>query len=108
MAVRQTPPEAGVNVLSEDAVRKLSPVRVGVSLGALIGLWHLVWSGLVATGLAKPLLDFMLWIHFIRLDIPFAPFDPGLAATLVAVTSLVGFAFGWVFAVVWNRVQRPA
>lgn len=87
---------------------KLSPVRVGVSLGALIGLWHLVWSSLVAIGMAKPLLDFMLWIHFIRLDIPFAPFDPALAAVLVTVTSLIGFGFGWVFAVVWNAMHRGA
>lgn len=87
---------------------KVSPVRVGVSLGALIGLWHLVWSGLVAMGLAKPLLDFMLWIHFIQLDIPFAPFDPALAAVLVGVTSAVGFGFGWVFAMVWNALHRGA
>ena len=85
---------------------KLSPVRVGVSLGALMGLWHLVWSSLVAVGLAKPLLDFVLQIHFLTLDVPMAPFDLGLAATLVAVTFGLGFAFGWVFAVVWNRVLR--
>ena len=84
---------------------KLHPVRVGLSLGALMGLWHLIWSSLVAVGWAKPLLDFMLRIHFIRLDIPFAPFDPVLAATLVAVTSALGFAFGWMFAAMWNSVQ---
>jgi hypothetical protein len=85
---------------------KLNPMRVGVSLGALMGLWHLTWSGLVAAGLAKPLMDFVLMIHFIRLDIGFAPFDVQLAARLVVVTSLFGFAFGWVFAVVWNSVTR--
>jgi thiamine transporter ThiT len=84
----------------------LNPLRTGVVLGLVIGLWHLIWSGLVAVGLAQKLLDFVLWAHFLNIAASITAFDPGLAATLLVATTTVGFATGWVFAVFWNRLHR--
>lgn len=84
----------------------ISPLRAGAALGAFLGLWHLIWSGLVAAGWAQAVVDFVLWLHFIKLPVAIQPFDIRLAAMLVVLTALVGFVVGWVFAVLWNRVHQ--
>ena len=85
----------------------LNPVRTGVAFGSLIGLWHLAWAALVAVGWAQPLLDFILWIHFVQMSVTVGPFDPGRALLLVVVTFVVGFVAATLFAVIWNRLHRP-
>ena len=82
----------------------LHPLRTGVAVGAFLGLWHALWSGLVAAGAAQAVLDFVLRVHFLQLDVRLAPFDLGLAALLIGVTSSVGFVFGLAFAVLWNWI----
>lgn len=83
-------------------MRHISPTKAGLSVGAVIGLWHLVWVSLVAAGWAKPVMDFILQLHFIELQYELAPFTLGAAALLVAITFAVGFLFGSIFAAVWN------
>jgi hypothetical protein len=34
----------------------IHPIRAGLVLGAVIGLWHLAWSLLVAVGWAQPVI----------------------------------------------------
>jgi hypothetical protein len=43
----------------DHTVRRISPVRTGLVLAAVIGLWHLSWSLLVALGGAQPFIDFI-------------------------------------------------
>ena len=86
----------------------ISRLRTGVALGALIGLWHAAWSTLVAIGWAQPVLDFILRLHFIKVAVVIQPFDIGLGASLVAITTAVGFVVGVVFAALWNWTQRGA
>lgn len=89
-------------------MRQISPAKAGFALGAVVALWHLIWVSLVALGWAKPLMDFVLRLHFIQLQYELAPFDLGTAAALVALTFCVGALFGIVFALVWNRLgARP-
>ena len=83
-------------------MRHISPAKVGLSVGMVFGLWHLMWVGLVAIGWAKPFMDFVLRLHFIKLDFDLAPFAVGTAMVLVALTFCAGAFFGIVFAVVWN------
>ena len=83
-------------------MRRLNPVKAALAVGIVIGLYHLVWIGLVATGLAKPFMDFVLRLHFIRLDYQMAPFEIATAAMLIALTFTIGALFGLVFALVWN------
>ena len=45
---------------------KLNPNKTGVALGALMGLWHLVWGLFVAMGLASVIMDFIYGIHFLN------------------------------------------
>jgi len=90
-------------------VRHINSLKSGLSVGAVVGLWHLGWVCLVAFGWARPVLDFVLKVHFLKVQYDLAPFAPSIAVMLVAITFVIGFAFGLVFALVWNwltgRVQ---
>jgi hypothetical protein len=71
-------------------------------LGAVIGLWHLTWSLLVAFGWAQRLIDLIFWMHFIKPIYVIEAFNPTTAIILIAVTSAIGFVIGIVFSAVWN------
>lgn len=89
-------------------MRNISPAKAALSVGLVIALYHLAWVILVAAGLAKPFMDFVLRLHFIKFDYEMAPFDLGTAAALLALTFSIGAAFGLVFALVWNWLARRA
>jgi hypothetical protein len=82
----------------------ISQNKAGLVVAALLGGWHLFWSSLVALGLAQPLIDFVFWIHFIKPVYVIEPFSLGRAGILVAVTATVGYAVGYLFALLWNRL----
>jgi hypothetical protein len=80
----------------------ISPIKSGLVLGSVIGVWHLVWSLMVAVGWAQALIDFVFWMHFIKPVYVIEAFNPTTAIVLVVVTSAIGFVLGAVFAVFWN------
>jgi hypothetical protein len=84
----------------------ISPAKAGLTLGAVLGGWHLTWSVLVALGLAQSVADFIFWMHFIKPVYVIENFDIARAGILVVVTALVGFVLGAVFAWVWNAAHR--
>lgn len=83
-------------------MRHLSPAKAAISVGTVFGLWHLMWVMLVAVGIAKPILDYILRLHFLQFDYALASFAISTAVTLVALTFAIGALFGLVFALVWN------
>lgn len=83
-------------------MRHLSPTKSAIALGSVIGLWHLIWVTLVGIGWAKPVMDFILRLHFINLQYSLAPYAAATAALLVVLTFTIGALFGAVFAFVWN------
>ena len=89
----------------------ISKNKLGVVVGSAFGLWHLVWALLVATGTAQWLLDWVFRLHFIQPVYLITTFQPLLAVALIVVTSVIGFASGWVAAGIWNWLHtesRPA
>lgn len=84
---------------------RLHPLSAGLTLGILSGGWHLLWSLLVASGLAQQVLDFVFWMHFIRPAYSVEPFAIDRALILVALSFGIGFGFGAVLALVWNRLS---
>ena len=87
----------------------LSPMRTAVVLAVLLGGWHAVWSLFVAIGIAQWVMDFVLWIHFIRPVFMIEAFDPVRMVVLLAVTSALGFVIGYILALIWNAVHgKPA
>ncbi|GAA4752742.1 hypothetical protein GCM10023264_19650 [Sphingomonas daechungensis] len=83
-------------------MRHINPTKAGLSVGAVLALWHSMWVAMVAAGWAKAFMNFVLRLHFIQLDYDLAPFAFETAATLVAITFAAGFLFGSVFALIWN------
>ncbi len=79
--------------------------RIGLVFGAVLGGWHLVWALLVLSGVAQMFYDFILWAHMIHLPLTVGPFDLTAAVTLVIVTSLIGYVFGYTGAWVWNKIR---
>ena len=78
--------------------------RVGFAFGLLLGLMHAGWSALVWAGKAQPLLDYYFKLHFLSNPLEVQAYSFVTAATLVGITFGVGFALGFVFAVLWNAL----
>ncbi len=85
---------------------KLNPNKTGLALGGLFALSHAGWSVLVAIGLAQALLDFVYSIHFLSNPFVVEAFSLTTALTLVVFTAVVGYVFGWVFALIWNKLHK--
>lgn len=80
--------------------------KAGGVLAALMGGWHLMWALLVAVGWAQPVINFIFWLHFIKPIYAIAPFEVGTALLLIAITTVLGYAFGFVFGVIWNKLHK--
>jgi hypothetical protein len=85
---------------------KINPNRAGLALGAVVGLWHLSWSLLVALGWAQAFINFVLWMHFIKPIYVIDVFNIGTAVILIVVTSVIGYVIGGVFGLLWNAIHK--
>lgn len=79
--------------------------RSAFTFGVILGLWHLGWAAIVAAGIAQPVINFIYSIHFIEPNVTIRPFDLSSAFLLVASTTIGGFVFGYLFALIWNRIS---
>jgi hypothetical protein len=84
-----------------------NPNKLGLVIGALIGGWHLIWCFLVLVGWAQPIVDFIFWAHMIQPIYVIKPFNLLAAITLIVMTAVSGYVFGYVGAVIWNKVHQP-
>jgi len=53
-------------------------------------------------------MDYIFRLHMITPPYKIAAFDPGLALALILVTAIIGYLFGWIGAVIWNRYGAGA
>ena len=83
----------------------LSKNRLGLTFGLLMALAHAVWVAMVAARVAKPVMDFILSLHFIKFTHELEPLALGKAALLLLVTFVVGYVGGWIIAAVWNKIM---
>ena len=87
-------------------MQEINKNSAGMSVGLFFGLAHLGWVILVALKLAKPLLDWILHLHFLELSYTMQTFAVSTALFLVVVTFVVGYVFGWVIAAFWNKFNK--
>ena len=87
-------------------MQQVKPHNTGLVFGGVLALWHLAWSLLVMLGLAKPLLDFIMALHFLNVQYSINPFSLGNAILLVVVTGIIGYVVGFVVGWLWNAVHK--
>jgi len=85
---------------------QINPTKVALVVGAFLGGLHLLWSLLVAFGLAQAILDFVFWAHMLSLSVVVNAFDASAAATLIIFTAIWGYVVGYVFALIWNKLHQ--
>lgn len=86
--------------------RGMSPHKLGLVLAMFIGGWHIIWSLLVLLGWARPLINFIFWLHFITPPYQVGAFVVWRAIVLIAVTTTVGYVLGRVIGAIWNWVHE--
>lgn len=84
----------------------INPNRAGLILGVFLGLFHLLWAVLVATGIAQPMMDLIFKLHFLNNPFTLTEFDALLALGLVVLTFVVGYILGLVLALLWNSLHK--
>ena len=87
-------------------MKELDTGKTALIVGSFAGLMHLVWSAVVALGFGQVWLDFILNLHFLNNPFTVSTFDVTRAVLLVVVTFAVGYAVGWVFATIWNKLLK--
>lgn len=80
--------------------------KVGLTTGLFLALVHISWAALVAAGLASQLISWILKLHFLIDHYTVQPFDATTAALLVGVAFVAGYVFGFIFASLWNLINR--
>lgn len=81
------------------------PYKLGLVIGALMAGFHVFWIVLVALGWAQPLMDFIFWAHMITPIYVVKPFDPVAATILILVTFGMGYTFGFIGSLLWNKLR---
>jgi len=84
----------------------VTPNRVGVVFGLLLGGWHCAWAFLVAVGWAQAVLNFIFWAHFLASPWQVNAFHLGTAAILITVTATLGYVIGNVAGHLWNWIHN--
>ena len=85
---------------------RIRPHTLGLAFGSFLALWHLVWSLMVALGVAQQFMDMVFTLHMIVPPYLVEPFSLWHAVGLIAFTAVFGYVIGWVAGNVWNRCVK--
>lgn len=89
-------------------MNKVSAHKVGLVLGGMFAIFHVVWAFLVFAGLAKSFLDWILGLHFLNFQYSINSFVLLDALILVIVTGVIGYIMGNICGWLWNLAHRAA
>jgi len=84
----------------------LNKNKIGLIVGSLIALFHLVWSLMVLIGIAQAFYDFIFWMHMISLPWKVTGFTLTQSVSLIIFTFVWGYIIGFVFAWLWNKFHQ--
>jgi hypothetical protein len=80
--------------------------KLGMVLGAWMGLMHAMWAVLVWIGAAEALWDWILSLHFLSISFVVMDFNLWVSLLLIVVTSVIGYVAGWIFGAIWNWAAK--
>jgi hypothetical protein len=84
----------------------LNPGKTGLAVGKLFAVVHLIWAIIVGLGWGQALVNVSMWAHMVGINVIVQPFNLTAAVVLIIVTFVAGSVIGYVFANMWNWVQR--
>lgn len=84
----------------------LDTQKTGLALGLFLAAVHAVWQVLVWIGSAQSFIGWAVKLHSVKMTVSVLPFNLSSAITLVVATFALGYVFGWVFALIWNKVRK--
>ncbi|MFA5131888.1 MAG: hypothetical protein WC444_01015 [Candidatus Paceibacterota bacterium] len=82
--------------------------KIGLLFAVLIGGLHAFWSLLVFLNLGQSFFDVIFWAHMITPMFSVGQFNGVASLTLIVCTTLIGYLFGFVISVLWNRLHSDA
>lgn len=82
---------------------EISGHRLGLALGYLFALLHLLWAIVVAAGLGETKMSWIFSLHFIDMAYSMLPFNLLTAVLLVVLGFVGGYILGLLFALFWNK-----
>ena len=85
---------------------KLKESSTALVVGTFAAVVHATWSLMVFVGFAQTYLDWVLGLHFLDNPLTVQPFSFINAAILIGFTFVAGYAVGWIFATIWNRLHK--
>jgi hypothetical protein len=86
----------------------MSKNRWGLIVGCFLALTHAVWSLAVAI-MPSTLTAFVKWIldlHHLTIPFTINPFVLSKAITLIALTFVFGYIYGWILAMIFKLVAK--
>ena len=83
-------------------MRHISIAKTAMAVGTVFAAWHIMWVVLVRVGWASEVLNFVLELHFLKVDFQLSPYSAFTAFSLLAITFCVGALLGAILALVWN------
>lgn len=87
-------------------MEKLNKNKVGLTLGLFSAFLHLIWSFLVYFEIADNLISKWYTNHFVSLTITITEFSFTKAILLILQTFITGFIIGWLFAFIYNKINK--
>lgn len=84
----------------------LNAKKLGLTIGSFVATIHLVWLILVAIGSAQWFIDKVMGLHMMQMTVTIQPFDILKALLLLVVGFAAGYIFGWLFATIYNLVEK--
>lgn len=87
-------------------MKELHTQKVALTVALFISGWHVIWSILVITDIAQPLLNFVFWLHMIANPYHVTGFNIIQSLFLILITFVFGYVFGWIFAWLWNNMHK--
>jgi hypothetical protein len=85
---------------------KVNANKLGLTVGIFAAVFHATWAILIAIGILQTWLNWILPMHFVSNFFTLLPFSISNALILIVCAFIGGYITGWVFAVLWNWVEK--
>jgi hypothetical protein len=78
--------------------------QLGLTLGILFTIMHILWIIVVLIGWGKSIADWLHSVHFFGDAHTIIPVSLGVSLIGIIAAFISGYVTGWVFAAIWNLV----